>query len=373
MRLTACKVVYGQLKWLLILITFLTVFLTNCRDSFVGDACICCQSLNGVSPILGGQTSQEPKFEWLPNGNQILYQDQEGKIFLVDLLSKRQIYPERVDELEGYEFDITPDGNQISLSTKNGEVGVYKFPTASLVMTIPNAFGPKWSPDSQVLAVGSSKGNYDQVEIIQMSISKERIPVIGSKHQSYYLESWSNSGSYLALTSTEPDSVAGGLAEKIEIFSLGTQEKKPFIDLAGCQQMLSWSPNDNFVTFAANSEGSWDIYLATLDQIEYQNLSNTLNIDEYQPMWSPDGELIVYVGFKPISRQSFEQDIYLVDPESYEIRRLTNTVDEYESSPKWSPTGNLIAYLSKIDDEWHLNIMDRNGNGQKRVATIGDY
>jgi len=356
----------------IILLATLLVTILSAIWVLHGDpSCICCEGLhNKYGPaFLGGLTSTEPRYVWLPDGEEILYQNQVGEIFSVEL-SGTQAVVRQVEGLEGHQLDVTSDGRLIAFSTKDGEVNIYDYPAANLVLSLQNATGAEWSPDNQTIAFHSSKEDYLPIEVLHLDTPNERIHVAGKRNESYYLESWSNAGDYLALTHTDSDPVAVGLASKFYLLPLDTLEIRPLIDLTGCQRWLSWAPDDNLVAFVANPDITWDLFVAGLNQNEPRNLSNTADIDEYQPAWSPDGKTIAYVSYIPTSETSFEQDIYLIDTETLEVRHLTHS-KEYESLPLWSPNGERIAYLSVSDGIWYLNGISVDGSGQERLATIG--
>ena len=357
------------------LILFLANAISACRIPYGDYECICCQGLHNnlrIAPVLGGRISVQPRFVWLPTKNQILYQSQAGKIFAVVVDDKNSFISRQIPGLEGYQLDVSSDGSRIALSTRDGLVNIYDLPGALLSLSISNAYKPIWSPDDRLLAIGSTQETHSQVELLELDTPDERTIIVGSKGQSYYLKSWSNQGDYIALNSADPDPLLPyGVSEKIYTLQLSTGEIRPLVTLAGCQRMPAWSPDDSLVAFVANPGENWDLFVTELGQDKPQNVSNTPDSDEYQPSWSPDGRYIVYVAFTPTSKTTFEQDIYLVDMNSYEVRRLTNTPDEHESLPLWSPNGDKIAYLSVIDDTWYLNLINPDGSGQERLATIG--
>ena len=57
--------------------------------------------------------------------------------------------------------------------------------------------------------------------------------------------------------------------------------------------------------------------------------------------------------------------------EKGDIRNLTNTTDVVERDPAWSPDGNSIAYLSDESGEYALHIRNQNGMGEVRKIDLG--
>jgi len=64
-------------------------------------------------------------------------------------------------------------------------------------------------------------------------------------------------------------------------------------------------------------------------------------------------------------------EILTVPPEKGDIRNLTNTTDVVERDPAWSPDGNSIAYLSDESGEYALHIRNQNGMGEVRKIDLG--
>jgi len=64
-------------------------------------------------------------------------------------------------------------------------------------------------------------------------------------------------------------------------------------------------------------------------------------------------------------------EILTVPSEKGDIRNLTNTTDVVERDPAWSPDGKSIAYLSDESGEYALHIRDQNGLGEVRKISLG--
>jgi tricorn protease len=64
-------------------------------------------------------------------------------------------------------------------------------------------------------------------------------------------------------------------------------------------------------------------------------------------------------------------EILTVPAEKGDIRNLTNTTDVVERDPAWSPDGKSIAYLSDEAGEYNLHIRDQSGLGEVRKIDLG--
>jgi tricorn protease len=65
-------------------------------------------------------------------------------------------------------------------------------------------------------------------------------------------------------------------------------------------------------------------------------------------------------------------EILTVPAEKGDIRNLTNTTDVVERDPAWSPDGKSIAYLSDESGEYALHIRDQSGLGEIRKISLGN-
>ena len=83
---------------------------------------------------------------------------------------------------------------------------------------------------------------------------------------------------------------------------------------------------------------------------------------------------IRYAGISPTGARAVfnaRGEILTVPAEKGDIRNLTNTTDVVERDPAWSPDGKSIAYLSDESGEYALHIRDQSGTGEVRKFDLG--
>lgn len=112
---------------------------------------------------------------------------------------------------------------------------------------------PNWSPVSDVIAFACSEGEADEVV-------------------------WS-----LCTGSADEEGITVLLPE----VGFGPEQESRSGDRQGYFVTPSWSPDGNYLAFAANKDGNWEIYAYELASGELLNLTNTTDIDEMQPRWGP--------------------------------------------------------------------------------------
>ena len=110
----------------------------------------------------------------------------------------------------------------------------------------------------------------------------------------------------------------------------------------------AWAPHGEQVAWETWSQ----IGLVKSDGSGWTMLTDKTEIDFAQdPTWSPDGTKLAFVGQDYDSSPYYSgygssSEIYTIDVDGTNLRKVTDTGDVYESSPSWSPDGTRIAYTA---------------------------
>jgi Tol biopolymer transport system component len=115
------------------------------------------------------------------------------------------------------------------------------------------------------------------------------------------------------------------------------------------RQLGVWSPDGKTVLFQQDFGGNevWDILAVPSDGGPVINLTNTPDIREQDPRWSPDGTTIA-IGYKPKSGTVY--DIALLDWSTHKVTKLTHeqTTNHSWGSVAWSRDGATL-YATRTD------------------------
>jgi dipeptidyl aminopeptidase/acylaminoacyl peptidase len=110
----------------------------------------------------------------------------------------------------------------------------------------------------------------------------------------------------------------------------------------------AWSPNGRWIAYASDHDGDeqWDIFLVSPANGQIINLTNTSEISEEVPVWSPDSNFLAYI-VKPKESSTYEVDV--MEILTRQVRHLTtNTPKELGNfGPLWSRDGKWIVYTQQ--------------------------
>jgi TolB protein len=108
-------------------------------------------------------------------------------------------------------------------------------------------------------------------------------------------------------------------------------------ELAGLEPL---SP-DRKQQVVVRTEGNAELWLVWLDGSQPEWRITYAPQNDYDPAWSPAGDLIAFV-----SEQTGNGDIYVSTPLGFNIRRITLNEDALDRHPTWSPDGRYVAFWS---------------------------
>ena len=126
-------------------------------------------------------------------------------------------------------------------------------------------------------------------------------------------------------------------------------------DWFGIPNTFRWSPDGERIAFI---DGDGWLCVVNADG---RSLSKLAEIPSYSISQSPDGG--------KIAAGCFDYDIYTVDVGSGKLKNLTNTLDIKEGLPAWSPDSDKIAFIVYDPPYCEITLMDADGSNQATITS----
>jgi len=129
---------------------------------------------------------------------------------------------------------------------------------------------------------------------------------------------------------------------------------------------LILSPDAQFAAFVSSfPRNVADIFLVNLWSGETHNLSNSPEISELTPVWSPDSRQLAYTA-RALSNNA---DLFVHEFARGDVQQLTDTAQD-ERLPLWSPDGARIAFFRVADDDTTtLWTIDTQHNASQQIES----
>ena len=215
-----------------------------------------------------------------------------------------------------------------------------------------------WSPDGKKFAtVGYVNMNYTW-SIYTFNVDGTGLTRLTNTTNVWDCEPvWSHDGSKIAFTR-----IITAQNNKNEIWVMNADGSDlHYINIDGFQP--KWSPDDSKFTYSINKTDEWQIYTCNVDGTNEQRITNS-SAGDFNPIWSPDGSKIAFA-----SERDGNYEIYVMNSDGSQQQRLT-TNSVYDGVPKWSPDGSKIAYSSELagNQKTEVYVMNADGSNITRVT-----
>lgn len=135
----------------------------------------------------------------------------------------------------------------------------------------------------------------------------------------------------------------------VYLFTTGDSfEKLLYYPEKGVYGPISVSPNGKEIYYSAFKEGQADIHIGNRDTGRNYNFTNTKEINEINPVLSPDGKKILYTASS--YTDTLNQSIWISDINKGNKKQLTKS-NELVTDAIFSPNGEKIYYLKAKEFE----------------------
>jgi Tol biopolymer transport system component len=219
-----------------------------------------------------------------------------------------------------------------------------------------------WSPDGSKIAFSSDRaGNFD---IFVMDSDGQNVQRLTQDPGLDWSPAWSPDGKQIAFSSNRDGEM------RLFVMNADGSDQRPLLTGPnGAGWAPVWSPIHREMAFVSERDGSSEIYLLELDSGNITRLTNNDRPDD-RPVWSPDGNQILYAGAKENTSVFDADELYIIPRSGGEPRQLTDNLDG-DVTPSWSPDGTWIAFSSNRKGEWDIYIMPAAGGEVKRLTQGG--
>lgn len=193
---------------------------------------------------------------------------------------------------------------------------------------------------------------------------------------------WSRDGRWLAW---ECHAESGQVTGEVCVMRHDGSGKRQLTSGASGSRYPSWSPDGRRLVYVRvvdvgteeQPDIRYDLFTMRRDGTGRIRVTSD-HLFKQEPQWSNDGSRIAYAVSTGADSDS-AYDILTVTPSGERIRNLTNTPDVNESSPTWSPSSRSIAFTRFVNAAdpvtdpagWQIFRMKRDGT-EERQLTAGD-
>jgi TolB protein len=131
-----------------------------------------------------------------------------------------------------------------------------------------------------------------------------------------------------------------------------------------------WSPDGNRILFVSNRDGDDELFVMDANGKGIRQLTRNRRLD-LTPQWSPDGSLIAFASDRG---RVGEPEIWIMRSDGTRARRLIRTVNhrtwqDLQYSPTWSSDGKRIAFsMAASESNPELYSVGLTGRGLRRLT-----
>ena len=227
--------------------------------------------------------------------------------------------------------------------------------------------GVTWSPDGRRLAFMTSQRTLD---VLPLGKPQAGLREIATTATSFLSPRWSPDGRYIAML----ESVGVHLWAASITPADGSQPPRQLLRAWG----TAWPPLEEGVLYCNAVEPSGAFRRIALDGTPIDGRAKPGEFRDAQgaswglgqPDFSPDGQRVVFVGYRPAGIQS--RRLFVFSADDWSKRTQLTGGDQWTVAPDFSPDGRSIAYLSQVGGRSDLWVVAADGSaGPALLVALG--
>ena len=270
------------------------------------------------------------------------------------------------------------NGRIVFSSDRDGDFDLYTIrPDGSGLRQLTDAPGsdsrPEWSPDGTKIAFDSDRGGDYDIYVMDIAtgevsqLTNDDDPSIPPAFEADQSPAFSPDGTRIAFSSNRDTWEAEAYTERIFVTKADGSEPETRLTegYSHFQSDISWSPDGTRLLLETGYDGRYDLGILNADGSGQERLTNTPEVNEKAPDWSPSGRKIVFTKDTEDTDRYIPRDVWKMGPDGSGQQRLTNTPKVNETAPDWSPDGRLIAFERNGD---LLSMRASDGSGKTNLT-----
>lgn len=223
-------------------------------------------------------------------------------------------------------------------------------------LIVSEASQPNLSADGARLAVRSMRSDVLGIGIWEMA--EKRMSGLTS-HQEDTIPNWAPAGDAIVFGSTRH----GDRRWRVYVQPVGSAD--PVREIAfGLDP--NWHPSADQIAYKGCDNFGERCGIWVMDSRGGQQRPVTENKSDSRPVWSPDGQMIVFMS----ESRAGNWEIYSVDAGGNVVTRLTNNPAN-DGLPVVSPDGRQVAFVSNRGGEWGVWALPLTGGSPERILRLG--
>jgi Tol biopolymer transport system component len=265
----------------------------------------------------------------------------------------------------------SPDGQKIAfVRALEGAVrDIYvlsvgnKLPPKRLTFDNRNIESLTWDKDSQSIIFSSDRGGkYSLWRVSLTGAEPQRLPM-GTEDA--FEPTVSHTGQRLAYA--QSSAVWSILKYQLQPSAV---EAKPTRVVSSTQQdsAPSYSPDGRLIAFQSWRSGAQEIWVASADGSNLEQITSFSKSLSGSPVWSPDGKQLAFD-----SRPEGRSHIYLVSPNGGGAPRAITDGNFNDILPRWSWDGRSIYFSSNRSGSWQIWKIAASGGIPQQITSGGGF